>query len=317
VHIQLKYETILDLFVLIDIWVSTCRVMTGTISHFNILKKDAARESKMFKLYAKSINIFNIILLSAVLALTAAGCDVNPSNQTTVTGSPILREYDFNLTGFDQVIVTGPIQVEIVQADKASVSVKVNENIYQYLHVEQSVSVLYVSLETNSSYRNLDLKVSIGLRNLRALSISSAGECTLNGFTSVDLVEISLSGASRLNLTNLNAQNTSVYVTGASSITGTLNAEEGSKITLSGASKANLKGQTSYLLLNVSGASQASMDTYWANNAEILVTGVSTASVNIGGKLSVDLSGVSKLTYGGNPVLGSVRVDAVSTLNRR
>ena len=49
----------------------------------------------------------------------------------------------------------------------------------------------------------------------------------------------------------------------------------------------------------------------------IIASGVSGVDINVGSKLDIDLSGVSTMTYGGSPSLGTVRVDALSTLKRR
>jgi hypothetical protein len=255
------------------------------------------------------------ILTILAMSLASTGCEV-VINPKTIVGSGAIKEYPLSFTGFEQLTVSGPIPTQIFQSERAYVSVKVNENILPYVQVNQIVDLLRINLDPSVNYRNLDIMVTVGMPKLRALGVSLAGKCTLNTFNSKDFVEISVSAASNLEIKGLNAGTFSLFLTSASSTSGTLNAEEG-RMTISGASRLNLKGQCSDAFISASAASQANMADYWVNNADIFCSGVSSASINAGGKLNIDLSGVSSLIYGGSPVLGTVRVAAGSTLSRR
>jgi len=47
------------------------------------------------------------------------------------------------------------------------------------------------------------------------------------------------------------------------------------------------------------------------------LSGASNASIQVNGKLDLELSGASRLTLGGNPTMGKVQISGASSLSRR
>ena len=269
----------------------------------------------------KLIKLVSGIMLASMLvvAMLASGCitiDIDPTFRETVSGSSVIADYLLNYSDFSEIAIDGPIHADISRSNTFKFTLSVNENIYQYVQVNQVVNTLRVSLDPNIYYRNANISITLTLPDLRALGINGAGTCTLNGFNLEKHLEISVSGASTLKIQNIETSYISLTASGASTITGSLTSKDG-RMHVSGASSIVLSGQCSNLDANVSGASQLKMSNFWVDSADIVASGVSAVDINVGSKLDIDLSGVSTMTYGGSPSLGTVRVDALSTLKRR
>ena len=125
-----------------------------------------------------------------------------------------------------------------------------------------------------------------------------------------------VSGASKLTLSDLSAGNMQIEVSGASNLTGSLTAGD-VDFEVSGASNLSLTGSGEDLKAEVSGASNISLDNFTTDNADIEVSGVSMGVVNTAGTLDAQVSGASVLYYIGSPVLGDIDVSGASSVQKK
>jgi hypothetical protein len=86
---------------------------------------------------------------------------------------------------------------------------------------------------------------------------------------------------------------------------------------LSGASRVALNGSASDLMLSAWGASKAEMEDLKLQNADINLKGASEATINVQGRLAIDLSSGSRLTYTGNPAINAISVTGASSINHK
>jgi hypothetical protein len=67
----------------------------------------------------------------------------------------------------------------------------------------------------------------------------------------------------------------------------------------------------------VSGASRFSLDDFTVNNANVNISGASTGTIDLDGRLDANVSGASTLLYVGDPVMGTINVSGASTLSKK
>ena len=53
------------------------------------------------------------------------------------------------------------------------------------------------------------------------------------------------------------------------------------------------------------------------NNADVRLSGATSGTVNLNGRLDADLSGASKLSYLGEPTMGNINTSGASTLSKK
>jgi hypothetical protein len=104
-------------------------------------------------------------------------------------------------------------------------------------------------------------------------------------------------------------------LSGASSVTGEITAGD-AQFDLSGASSAELTGSAKDVIINASGASQTELGGFSGHNVAVKLSGASRSTVKVEGRLDARLSGASRLSWIGNPVMGDIRTSGASTLGR-
>ncbi|MFC1873447.1 GIN domain-containing protein, partial [Chloroflexota bacterium] len=91
-------------------------------------------------------------------------------------------------------------------------------------------------------------------------------------------------------------------VSGASHVIGNIEMAEG-KIDVSGASSLILDGFASDISVDVSGASHADIVDLSVTNATANISGASSTIIKANNRLNAKVTGASRLTYLGNPML--------------
>jgi hypothetical protein len=121
-------------------------------------------------------------------------------------------------------------------------------------------------------------------------------------------------GANDLTL-NIQTDQATLDLTSASKATGHLSTGPAT-FTLDGSSSLTLDGTGTSAIIDASSASSLKLPGFSLGSAAIHLSGASSAEVNVSGKLDVNLSSASTLTYHGNPTLGSSQISGNSVLKQ-
>jgi len=162
--------------------------------------------------------------------------------------------------------------------------------------VTKEGDTLKIGLKTIPSLGPVTLKATITMPQLLGLDISGATRGTVSDFSSAEDVDIKVSGASK--------------------VTGDITAGN-AEFDISGASTVQLEGSANDMVADVEGASRFNLGGFAVNNANVSLSGASTGTVNLNGKLDADLSGASKLEYIGEPTMGTINTSGASTISQK
>ncbi len=248
-----------------------------------------------------------LMLISGIL-LTGCAAVVEKT-----AGPAVTREYDF--TGFDTIDIGYAFKLEVTPSDTYSVSIVANESDFEHIKVTLTGNKLEIGMNKLFFHFPRSPKAIITMPELRGLHMSGASEGVVTGFKSSNDFDLSLSGASELEM-DLETGAFDGELSGASELAGRLTVAS-SNFELSGASEIELEGSGGDTRLDFSGASEADLEYFTVNDAEIHFSGASEASLEINGRLDVELSGASTLRYSGNPTLGDTDISGGSSLKRR
>lgn len=228
--------------------------------------------------------------------------------------SVITRELD--LSDFSNVEVDCCFRVEIFQADGYRVSLTGSERLLDSINVATSASgrTLKMSAKPLNFITRPILSARIEMPRLHKLRLAASSRGSVSGFTLDNTFDVNLSGNSRLDV-DVNAVTGRVEISGASRLKGRL-AVEDAEFVLSGASRVVLTGSAGKTILNAWGYSRLDMADFALGDTSVHLNAASQAAVNVGGRLDLDLSGGSRLTYTGSPKMGDVRVTGASILNQ-
>jgi len=235
---------------------------------------------------------------------------------TVVKGSGLLKTEEMDFSDFTRVEVDGAFEVEIVQSEWFSVSITVDDNLFDYIQVSKHGATLKIGIKPAVIFHSAIQRVEIIMPELLGLEISGATQGVVTGFESMEDLDIEVSGASSLELEGIVAGDMTFDISGASQVAGEVGAGD-VELGVSGASTVRLWGTAGDMELDVSGASNAELDDFPVSNADVNLSGASRAAVNVNGMMDVNLSGASKLTYKGNPTIGAVDISGASSMQSK
>jgi len=176
-----------------------------------------------------------------------------------VQGSGNVANEKRNVSNFKGIDVGGIYEVEIVAQKDFSVEVEADDNLLPLIKTEVDNGILEISSEKRFNTKS-PVRIRISAPNIEELEVS---------------------GASKVNLSNLD--------------------NNFLKVDASGASKMEISGKTVDLDIESSGACKINAENLQSQNATVDSSGASNINVSVSGALKVDASGASKITYAGNP----------------
>jgi hypothetical protein len=205
----------------------------------------------------------------------------------------------------------------MTQSDTYSVKITADESIMDHIQVMQTGTRLTVGIAPGINIQATTLKLDITLPALYEIQFSGATQGIATGFSSTQRLTVNLSGASSLNA-DITAGYVSITLRGASQLTGTITASLDANLRLSGASTIELTGKARHLHIpEGSGASSFALSNFPVTNTNINLSGASTATIKLDGRLDANLNSASQLYYIGNPIMGNINISGGSTISQQ
>jgi hypothetical protein len=238
------------------------------------------------------------IIIIAIVAAVAVICTVLVLRgwPGVLIGSGNLETEEYGFANFTRIEISSAFEFEIKQSSSYSINVTADDNVIDYVQVSQDGQTLRIRLVTVPSLRLVTLRASVAIPQLHGLTVSGASRGTVSDFSSSEGLNITVSGASR--------------------VTGDITAGD-VEFDISGASTVQLEGAANDMIAIVSGASRFNLGDFTVNNANVNISGASTGTVNLDGRLDANISGASTLLYIGEPVMGTINVSGASTLSKK
>ena len=236
----------------------------------------------------KKIALFSVIIL-------VGGCREIAGERVKGSGHVITENR--TASGFNNVDISGAIDVYVKQDSVSSVKVEADDNILEYIQVHSDGSTLEIYTENNIRLKPTNkIKVYISNPQYKEIQVSGASSIRCeNEITSADAIDIGLSGASDGRL-ELNAPKISVHLTGASNT--------------------SIKGKTKDFEGSASGASEIRGFDLLSENADVDASGASHIEIFASVKIDGQSSGASSVAYKGN-AQSSVEKSGASSVNKK
>jgi hypothetical protein len=234
---------------------------------------------------------FTISLVPVVLVAVLVGC-----TPVTITGSGNVFTQEEAITGFDKVDASHSFEVDISQGEAYSVIIRADDNVLPHLQVVKQRDTLKIGLKPGQVYsiRDATMQAEVTMPELTGLDLSGASQATITGFESAKDLSVDLSGSSSLR-GDIEAGNAGYDVSGSSDV--------------------SLTGSGGDVTIDASGNSDVDLSDFPVADANIHASGSSRVIVNPNGRLDVDASGASDITYLGSPTMGAIDTSGSSTIN--
>jgi len=214
-----------------------------------------------------------------------------------VRGNGVVKTEERSVSPFKNVEVSGAIKVYISQGDFKPIKIEGDENLLQYLEVEQQGDK--ISVRTKHGFnldQSVDMKIYVTAPVYNNIEVS--GACDIIGLTKIDNPEelsLDASGVANIKM-DVNAPKLSAEISGSGSI--------------------NLKGQTKDVELGLSGAAEAHCYELLSENTKVDISGAGSAEVYASVKLNAEVSGAGNVSYKGNASDVSQKVSGAGSVNK-
>ncbi len=259
----------------------------------------------------KKMVIIRCFLVLALVALLLG----NQACGSRLVNTPY--EYD----GFTRLDIQNAFNVEIVQSGTYGISITSSKELLDYLSISRAGDTLVIKLQPNHPFTDFAtmrkiLKAKIAMPVIYAVTLSGACEGTIRGFQSADKLELDVSGASHLDLNQIEAGDARLVISGDSRISGKLTAAN-VKFDVSGASKLDLAGTAADCQILAVGASRLNLEFFVHQTASITMSGASQTTVDTRKHLDFSLNGASQLFFLSNPNIGKMEILGASTVKHK
>jgi len=235
----------------------------------------------------------NLLLIHffAALMLLVSACD---GVIYAEKGNGKLTIETIDVKAFDMIDTRGNYALVLEEGDVEQVKVEADENLHKYINVRVAGRRLVIE-DDEPIYSDEGITITITYKSLDDLTCSGASAVTNRGTLRSNNLSLNMSGAGAFEL-DVNTTDMRVVISGAGAI--------------------ELSGQTESLTARMSGA--GSLDAYdlIATEADVNLSGIGAAQVNVEDYLDATISGIGGISYKGNPTvkknvsgLGSVSAD--------
>jgi len=266
----------------------------------------------------KKILCFCILTAFACSVLCGAGCGgggVQIGSGPEIAGSSTVETREMNYSGFSKVAVGYQFEVEITQAEAFSVSVTLNENLFEYLNMEVEDDTLSIGFKTGNTFTGVRHSVAITMPELAEIDFHGAVKGNISGFSSTGPLKVSASGDSTLDFSDMKVGDAEFIVMTASDVNGSMEMGNGS-FRVTGTCKVTLAGSANDIVVDVK-TSYLTLEKFTVANASVMIDAGGTVTLNASGRIEGEARGRSKFYYVGSPAAVDVEKVGGSIIEKK
>lgn len=230
----------------------------------------------------------SILIISAVTSLTATSCMIS----TATSKNEATSIYDVN-TSYKSLSVRSAIKVEY-RHDIDKLQIIADSSILSKIKVNYDEDDIEIYASSFKSPFKVTALVPAS-KELESIEIEGASSFSSDKEIEAEKLDIEVSGASKFNA-NINCQSL--------------------KASVSGASSASIGGEAMNAEISVSGASKLSSENLNTDYADIDISGASKAEIICNKNITGNVSGASKLSFGGT-AKSDVSTSGASKVSRK
>lgn len=236
-----------------------------------------------------------ILLLAAIIVVTTSSCRYMWGKKVKGNGS--ISSTERSVSSFKNVDVSGAIELYVAQGDTKPVKIETDENLLQYIEVEQEGNRIIIKSRDGYNLRPTN-KIKVYVTSPVYNDIDVSGASNINGagrITNTEAMKMDVSGAGDINM-EINAPSISADISGAGAV--------------------NLKGETKTFDLTLTGAGKAHCYELLSETTKVDISGAGDADVFASVKLDAQVSGAGSVTYKGGATNVAQQVSGAGSVKK-
>ena len=227
-------------------------------------------------------------VLLAVLALwimlpggTLAFSVIVTGNGPHIAGSGNPVEQSRALTGFDGLVVNGPIDVELKAGAAEAVVVRADDNIAPLIETRVEGGKLLVGVTAHASFRSSNkVQVAVTFKEMKSIAIRGSGDVHADSIKT-PIFEINVHGSGDVDIDHLETDAAALVIAGSGDVV--------------------LRGQASNVGIVIEGSGDVNCENLQAKDVAVRVRGSGDTKVNATESLQADVAGSGDVLYKGAP----------------
>ncbi len=256
------------------------------------------------------------IIASGLILITA--CSSSPDNPVKcIRGKGKVVTQNRNLPQFYSISTKSTISIEVQYADTCSVRVTDYQNILPHLKTQVKAGTLYVYYDMCVTDAKSDIQIT--MPKIYSLDLSGVSDVRINGtFQPVEIFKINTRGVSDITLNGFVSKVVEGRLGGVSNLNANFTDDlDALNITASGISDITASGKNvEKLYIEASGTTNIDMSGITAKLGIVQTSGMSVADVNVTDVLKADASGLSSITYSGNPQQVEIHKSSLASISQ-
>lgn len=202
-----------------------------------------------------------VIVAIVACSLLLSGCvfvkikdNADVKSGTKVAGNGVISEKEYTVEPFSRIQLSVPADVKFETADACALSVKMDENLFEYLTVSVEDGTLKIGSTVRSlrNFKKLEMRVSAP--SLEYLSCNGAVDFTAESTVRGDDFKMEVNGAADVEFASLDVRTASFTINGAGDLDVNLEDADAVRLEISGAGDATLSGKAHEAKVTVNGA---------------------------------------------------------------
>lgn len=208
-----------------------------------------------------------VILAIVAGSLLVSGCvfvkikdhGVTTRSGVKVAGNGVIQEKTFEVGEFSRIALNVPADVTYSKSDGCSLSVSMDENLFEYLSVSVEDGTLKVGSKGVSLRNFKKLSMSVSSPTLERLDCNGAVDFEAVGPVCGEEFVMIVNGAADVDMGSLDVKDAQFEVNGAADLDVKLVDAQNVSLRISGAGDAKLRGKTKDVNVTVSGAADVDL----------------------------------------------------------
>jgi predicted small secreted protein len=240
-----------------------------------------------------------LIFAVLLMAFATSACGAVSLINRTIEGSGNIISEERQVSGFDQLTLSGIGELRIQQGDEESLTVRTDDNIMPYVRSEVRNNTLVLDLDDSGwdrGYNPTDgIHFDLMVKDLSRINNAGAGSMVMEALESESLI-LDLSGVGSIEIGDLTANELVVRQSGAGTvfISGQVEGQELDHSGIGSYHAADLESKTG--IISISGAGSA---TVWVTeNLDIKISGLGNVIYYGNPRITQDVSGLGRLVGG-------------------
>jgi len=229
----------------------------------------------------KNFKVFGLLIIG--LLITACGSNTILGSREVIKGSGNVITESREVSGFDGVSHTGIGRVIITQGDTESLTIKVDDNLMEYITSEVRNGTLELGFKENIRFdTSTSVLFQVSAKDLNAIDSVGTGSIEME-ILNTDQIEISTSGTGSIIIDQLTATDlvADAEGTGEIKLAGAVETQQITQVGTGDYNASDLESQT----------------------ANVVVTGTGSVVIWVLDALDVEITGISKVSYYGSPTV--------------